>query len=143
MHPRNTRGCPLLLLRPRGYKLFINNVNSPGFLRPSLFGTGGAALRTDAVTCQCAHGNNIIKVDNLEFRCFIIKFWDGKSNEPGSIFSVVVHAPAHWEASRFLDMFLKDLSKHEVISLINSYYLSGKPFPWNTINTLHHSFMDP
>ena len=78
-----------------------------GFLRPSLFGTGGTALRTDAVTCQSAHGNNIIIVDNLEFCCFNIKFWDGKSKNYGTIFSVVVHAPAHCEASKFLYMFLK------------------------------------
>ena len=41
----------------------------------------------------------------------------------------------------FLSIFLKDLEKHEVISFINSDYIAGKPFPFNTINIIHHNFL--
>ena len=112
MHPRTTRGRPLVLLKSKNYKLFINNVDSPGFMKPSMFNAEGITLTTDAVSTDIHD----------------------------CVYSVDVHAPAHWEASTFISVFLKDLEKHEVISLVNSYYISGRPFPFNTINTIHHKF---
>jgi hypothetical protein len=141
MHPRTTRGRPLILLNAKKYNLFINNVNSPGFLKPSMFNTERATLTTDAVTCQRRSGPPCIEVENVKFCCFAIKFWDGRTDNHGWVCSVDIHAPAHWEPCTFLLIFLKDLEKHEVISLINSYYIAGKPFPFNTINTIHHNFL--
>ena len=140
MHPRRTRSRPLVLLNPKGYILFLNNINSLGFLRPSLFNGGGASYWTDAVTCQCAREIKPVKVNKIQFQCFIVEFWDGKSNQTSSVASVQVHAPAHWNADKFLEVFVKDLRKHNVISLINSYYVSGEAYPFNTINTIHHRF---
>jgi hypothetical protein len=137
MHPRTTCGRPLVLLKAKKYNLFINNVNSPGFLKPSMFNTERATLTMDAVTCQHQSGP---EVENIEFCCFAIKFWDGRTDNHGCVYSVDVHAP-HWESCTFSSIFLKDVEKHEVISLIKSYYIAGKPFPFNTINTIHHNFL--
>jgi hypothetical protein len=60
MHPRTTRGCPLVILKEKKYKLFINDVNSPGFLKTS-------RLKMDAVTCQHQSGTTCIKVENISF----------------------------------------------------------------------------
>jgi hypothetical protein len=138
MHPRTTRGCPLVILKAKNYKLFINNVNSPGFMKPSMFNAEGITLTTDAVTCQRRSGTTVVKNGKIKFCCFAVKFWSGSTDIHDCVFSV--DAPAHWEACTFISVFLKDLEKHDVISLVNSFYISGRPFPFNTINTIHHKF---
>jgi hypothetical protein len=55
-----------------------------------------------AGTCQCAHGIKPVKVNKIQFQCFLVEFWDGKSNQTSSIASIQVHAPAHWNADTFL-----------------------------------------
>jgi hypothetical protein len=67
MHPRTTHGCPLVLLKSKNYKLFINNVNSPGFMKPSMFNAEGIRLTTDAVTCQRRSGTTVVKVGKKSF----------------------------------------------------------------------------
>jgi hypothetical protein len=140
MHPRHTRSRPLILLNPKGYYLFVNNINSPGYLRPSLFNAGQTSYWTDAVTCQCIHGVKAVKANKFLLQCFIVEFWDGKSKQSRPVASVQVHAPAHWSADLFLEVFVNDLIKHNVISLNNFYYVSGEAYPFNAINTIHHRF---
>jgi hypothetical protein len=77
MHPSTTRGCPLVILKAKIYKLFINNVNSPGFMKPSMFNAEGITLTTDAVSTD---------IHDCVF---------------------LVDAPAHWEACTFISVFFK------------------------------------
>jgi hypothetical protein len=53
---------------------------------------------------------------------------------------VQVHAPSSWTPVIFLDVFERNLQKHEVISLLNSYYIDSVPIQFNTINTMHRHF---
>jgi hypothetical protein len=96
MHPRTTHGHPLVLLKAKNYKLFINNVNSPGFIKPSMFNADEIRLTTDAVTCQCQSGTTVVEVGKIKFCCFAIKFWSGSTGIHDCVYSVDVHAPAHW-----------------------------------------------
>jgi hypothetical protein len=107
-------------------------------MKPSMFNAEGITLTTDAVTCQRRSGTTVVKNGKIKFCCFAVKFWSGSTDIHDCVFSV--DAPAHWEACTFISVFLKDLEKHDVISLVNSFYISGRPFPFNTINTIHHKF---
>jgi len=53
-HPRGTRNRPLRVLWQSGYQLFNNNINSPGFLRKSLFQVQSLSdsVWVDAISCH-------------------------------------------------------------------------------------------
>jgi hypothetical protein len=48
-----------------------------------------------------------------------------------------VLAPSCWSSKLFLDFFLHDLAKLDIISLVNTYFINGCEYPFNTINTMH------
>jgi len=141
MHPRSTRTRPLLQLKRR-YRLFPNNILSPGFLRPSLFRLATPSQNVifiDAVSCHIFHDHHVVQHD-ISFQCFVFNFWLGAAVELEPIVSVLVHALSSWSPQYFLRVFQEDLMSHEVISLLNSYYINGKEYYFHTINTVHHRF---
>jgi hypothetical protein len=141
MHPRSTRNRPLLLLK-RQYRLFPNNICSPGFLRPSLFKTetpSTCPLYIDAVSCHCNFGEKQVH-GGIRFQTFLVSLWLQAAVDPGPMLSVTIHAPFHWQPNFLLEVFEEDLRSHEVVSLLNSYYANGKEIHFNTINTIHHQF---
>jgi hypothetical protein len=139
MHPRHTRNRPLVLLQKPGYRLFTNNIDSPGLLKLSLFDKSKKALWTNAVTCYHIIGHEVA-VNGTMFGTFMVEFWDENIKQVGSIISVEVYAPSTWSASYFLDVLVEDLKAHNVISLINTCFIEGCAVPFNTINTIHHKF---
>ena len=150
MHPRGTRNRPLRILRKRGYQFFSNNINSPGFLRRSMFNIDATTMNNstsiwvDAVSCHILSKksvNVVIGKRQKAFYCFLVQFWWEKESKTNPVLSVEVHAPSSWTPQIFLDVFEENLEKHGVISLINSYYIDREPLKYNTINTMHHKFM--
>ena len=140
MHPRQTRSRPLVLLRYPGYKLFINNINSPGLFRLSSFYTSNSPLWTDAVTCCCKKQNCSETVNGVELKPFLVEFWLEHEAQIGSVVAIEVYAPMCWSTRFFLDVLSKDLEKHRIISLVNTYFINGHEYPCNTINTMHYKF---
>ena len=141
MHPQQTRSRPLVLLKYPGYKLFINNINSPGLFRfSSLLLKNDPPLSADAVTCCCMKPDRFERINGMVLKPFIVEFWLELKAPFGSVAAVAVHAPSSWSSKFFLELFLKDLGKHVIISLLNTYYINGCEYPFNTINTLHHLF---
>lgn len=145
VHPRATRNRPLRVLRPSGYELFCNNINSPGFLRRSLFQikSPSDSVWVDAISCyKVLNASCTLQMDGKErkFHCFLVQFWQEKTVTGEPIVSLEVHAPSSWTPVMFLDTFENNLEKHEIISLLNCYYISSMPVNFNTINTMHHSF---
>jgi hypothetical protein len=144
MHPRSTRNRPLLVL-PKSYRLFSNNISSPGFLRPSFFRTLSAAkdgnpiIFVNAVSCK-VKSKKEETWHGIKLRRFNVEFWSSLSDNPKPIISIMVDTPSHWNTMMFLKMFERDLGNHSVISLLNGYYIDGNAFHLNTINTLHHYF---
>lgn len=141
MHPRQTRSRPLVLLKYPGYKLFLNNINSPGLFRfSSLLPNNVPPLSTDAVTCCCQKPIRFERINGMVLKPFFVEFWHELKAPFGPVAAVEVHAPSCWSSKFFLELFLKDLGKHGIISLVNTYYINGCEYPFNTINTLHHLF---
>ena len=77
---------------------------------------------------------------SLNLDWFIVEFWDGASSSADASLSIGVYAPSHWSASYFLDVLEENAKKHGAISISNSYTINGFAFPFNIINTMHHSF---
>jgi hypothetical protein len=74
------------------------------------------------------------------FEAIFVEFWHELKAPFGPVAAVEVHAPSCWSSKFFLELFLKDLGKHGIISLVNTYYINGCEYRFNTINTLHHLF---
>jgi len=77
---------------------------------------------------------------SLNLDWFIVEFWDGASSSAAASLSICVYAPSHWSASYFLDVLEESAKKHGAISISISYTINGLAFPFNIINTMHHSF---
>jgi hypothetical protein len=69
-----------------------------------------------------------------------VEFWDGANASADASLSIGVYAPSHWSANYFLDVLEENAKKHGAISILNSYTINGIAFPFNIINTMHHSF---
>jgi hypothetical protein len=139
MHPRCTRNRPLILLPNSLYNVFVNNIDSPGFMKWSYLTNDKSPIQADAMSCHYVVGHET-EVNGLHLGCFHVEFRLEEKKDSGPVASVVVHVPAQWTADLFLAMFLKNLKDHTFISLINSYYLDGQPFAFNKINTIHYLF---
>lgn len=144
-HPRGTRNRPLRVLRQSGYQLFYNNINSPGFLRKSLFQVQSQSdsVWVDAISCHKVPNTScILQLNGTErvFHRFLVQFWHEKTATVEPIVSLEVYAPSLWTPVIFLDTFERNLKKHDIISLLNSYYINSDPVTFNTINTMHHEF---
>ncbi len=125
MHPRQTRSRPLVLLKYPGYKLFLNNINSPGLFRfSSLLPNNVPPLSTDAVTCCCQKPIRFERINGMVLKPFFVEFWHELKAPFGPVAAVEVHAPSCWSSKFLLELFLKDLGKHGIISLVNTYLLS-------------------
>ena len=145
VHSRGTRNRPLRVLRPSGYELFCNNINSPGFLQKSLFEmkSPSDSIWVDAISChEMANTSSTVQIKGKEkvFKCFLVQFWHQEKAAAEALVSVQVHAPSSWTPVIFLDVFERNLQKHEVISLLNCYYIDSEPVHFNTINTMHQAF---
>jgi hypothetical protein len=144
-HPRGTRNRPLQVLQQSGYQLFNNNINSPGFLRKSLFQVQSQSdsVWVDAISCHKVPNTLwILQLNGREriFHCFLVQFWHEKMATMEPIVSLEVRTPSLWTPVIFLDTFERNLQKHDIISLLNSYYINSDPVTFNTINTMHHEF---
>jgi hypothetical protein len=138
MRHQQTQSRPLVLLKYPGYNLFIYNINSPGLLRlSSLFLNNEPQLWTNAVTCCCKKPNCVERINGMISKPFFVEFWQERKAPCGSIAAVEVLAPSCWSSKLFLDFFLHDLAKLDIISLVNTYFINGCEYPFNTINTMH------
>jgi hypothetical protein len=77
---------------------------------------------------------------SLNLDWFVVEFWDGANASADASLSIGVYAPSHWSANYFLDVLEENAKKHGAISILNSYTINGIAFPFNVINTMHHSF---
>ncbi len=153
MLPRITRTRPVLLLGDTCCHIFINNVNSPGFIRPLVtaivsINDGGELtnnyLIADAISCFKNSWKQIKNYGNtgIDLVSFSVEFWDEKDQNPNSLLSVEVYAPSQWTANLFLEVLQTTMGKRNTISILNTYQIKGVDFPFNTINTLHYRFYD-
>jgi hypothetical protein len=97
----------------------------------------------DAISCHKVPNTLcILQLNGREriFHCFLVQFWHEKMVTVEPIVSLEVHAPSLWMPVIFLDTFERNLQKHDIISLLNSYNINSDPVTFNTINTMHHEF---
>ncbi len=149
MLPRRTRNRPIMYLGGVGYHVFINNINSPGFVRPLLSSIlsptnekNNMSVWADYLSCFAMPWKSVKKHGGIHFDmvCFLVEFWDEKREEPGSVLSVEVYCPSHWTAEYLLQVLEESFKQNNVISIINTYQINGTDFPFNTINAIHHKF---
>ena len=151
MHPRITRSRPVIYLGRTGCNIIVNNINSPGFLKPLLKAIASRnedeasdVLWADALSCVKIPWKASEKRQGsaLELLCFLVEFWDEKEHKPGAVLSVEVYAPSHWSAQMLLNVVEMSIKKNKGrISVLNTYHLGGIDFPFNTLNTIHHEFV--
>jgi hypothetical protein len=151
MHPRATRRRPLLYFGRKGFNVYLNNVDSPGFGRP-IIGVFIPELKSknhvekfwaDAVRCfkvtpQCSFKHFCSSCFDLD--CFVVEFWDEKRIEPNSLYSVEIYAPSQWGSAFLLNIIDESIQQNSIVSILNTYCINGIDFPFNTINTIHHEF---
>lgn len=154
MHPRKTRSRPLLLLEYPGYKIFINNICSPlvyslskydsytkaGLKILSNASTTKEPIWTDAVSCCYRRTDCYERLNGNVFKPFLVEFWLETLQQCCSVVAVEVFVPSGWTVSYFLEVFTVDLRKHSIVTVVNTYFIDGKKYPFNMINTIHHSF---
>ena len=149
MLPRRTRNRPVMPLGSSGSHIFINNIDSPGFVRPllsSIFSPANSkrniSLWADYLSCFAMPWKLVKKHDGINFDliCFLVEFWEEQREAPGSVLSVEVYCPSHWTANHLLQLIVESFEKKNVISIINTYQINGTDVPFNTINTIHHMF---
>jgi hypothetical protein len=98
-----TRNRPLIFLGPAGCHIYVNNINSPGFIRPLLndIMEGNHQLPhklfADAISCFEMPRKYVINHggSGLDLVCFLVEFWNGKDDKSWSVISVEVFAPSH------------------------------------------------
>jgi hypothetical protein len=149
MLPRRTRNRPIMPLGSAGSRIFINNIDSPGFVRPLLCSIlspenkkNNISLWADYLSCFAMPWKSVKKHGGISFDmiCFLVEFWDEKKEAVGSVLSVEVYCPSHWTATYLLEIIVGSVEKNKVISIINTYQINGTDVPFNTINTIHHMF---
>jgi hypothetical protein len=149
MLPRRTHNHPIMYLGSDGYHVFINNINSPGFVRPLLSSILSPtnekkkkSVWADYLLCFAMPWKSAIKHRGTPFDmvCFLVEFWDEQKEDPGSVLSVEVYCASHWTAEYLLQVLEKSFKKNHVISIINTCQINGTDFPFNTINAIHHKF---
>jgi hypothetical protein len=111
----------------------------------SIDGFHGLEIWADAVSCYKVVPNNvktiISKAAQYELVQYFVEFWNGNEmDRKGSVLSVDVFAPSHWTVENFLEALENSASKHDAITILQSYNLNGVVFNLNTINTMQHSF---
>ena len=149
MHPRATRNRPPIFLGLAGCHIYVNNINSPGFIRPLLNAVMEERyqpphkLFADAISCFEMPWKNVINHggSGLDLVCFLVEFWNGKDDKSCSVISVEVFAPSHWKCTLLLEYLENSIGKTRTVSIINTYQINGVDFPFNTINQLHYKFI--
>ncbi len=149
MLPRRTRNRPMKPLGSCGSPIYVNNMDSPGFVRPLLSciispenTKSNISLWADHLSCFAMPWKSIKKHGGISFDmiCFLVEFWDEQEETPGSVLSVEVYCPSHWTANLLLSVIVESFETNHVISIINTYRLNGTDIPLNTINAIHHMF---
>ena len=149
MLPRRTQNRPIMPLGSNGSHIYLNNIDSPGVVRPLLSciispedKNKNIPLWADHLSCFAMPWKSVKKHGRISFdmTCFLVEFWDERRKTPGSVVAVEVYCPLHWTANFLLSIILESFERNQVISIINTYQLNGMDLPFNTINTIHRLF---